>query len=434
MHALLVRNFAWHLHREGRIQTNKSLAICTPYAAQSRLIGKLLEGERLGALIQVGTVHRFQGDERDAVLLDLPEGYGGARMIGQFLQGVPPKHVGARLMNVAVSRAKHHLIVLANLTYLDRLLPSTSLLRGILFDMQEKGGVVSGTDLLALRPIESDLQGIFDRVPLDLEARTMGVFNQSTFDAAVEADIANAKDSIVIFSGFVTPARVAKLGDLLRLKTANGINVRCVTRPPKLNGTMELARSKNALDALERINCIVDCRARIHEKIVLIDKEIVWHGSLNVLSHTHRTDESMTRIANAGLARALAANMSKRRVSSDMALQTVGEAENPRCETCGSRSVYNEGKYGPYFYCEEECGWTLNLKRMAGQNHSVKNASDRGIPRDGPPCPICGGKTTLRNGSKGLFYGCSRYPDCKGTTGIGPKSGVQKGNRRKSKK
>ncbi len=51
-------------------------------------------------------------------------------------------------------------------------------------------------------------------------------------------------------------------------------------------------------------------RRRIHEKVVIIDNEIVWHGSLNVLSHTDRTDESMTRVANAGLAKALAANMS----------------------------------------------------------------------------------------------------------------------------
>ena len=284
-------------------------------------------------------------------------------MLGQFLQGVPPKDVGARLINVAVSRAKNHLIVIANLTYLDRLLPSASLLRGILYDMQRLGRVIPGTELLALRPIESDLRGLFDRVPLDLSAKTMGIFNQSTFDAAIESDLSNAKESIVIFSGFVTPSRVAKLGDLLRMKTSGGVKIRCVTRPPKLNGTMELKRSKEALDALEGVNCVVDCRARIHEKIVLIDKKIVWHGSLNVLSHTHLTDESMTRVVNSGLAEAVAANMSKRRVSADKALQTVGDAENPRCGDCGARTVYNEGRFGPYFYCEDECGWSIDLKK-----------------------------------------------------------------------
>lgn len=136
VHALLARNLAWHFRKQGYVLSSADLGICTPYAAQARLISKLLDGENLGTLVQVGTVHSFQGDERETIVLELPEGYGGARMLGQFLQGVPPKQIGARLINVAVSRAKSHLIVLANLTYLDRLLPSASLLRGVLYDMQ----------------------------------------------------------------------------------------------------------------------------------------------------------------------------------------------------------------------------------------------------------------------------------------------------------
>ena len=426
MHALLARNLAWHFSREGFIQSNRDLAICTPYAAQSRLISKLIDGENLRTFVQVGTVHSFQGDQRNAILLEIPESYGGAKMLGQFVQGIPPRQVGARLINVAVSRAQNHLIVLANLTYLDRLLPSWSFLRGILYDMQNNGRVIAGANLLKLRPIESDLRGLFDRVPLDMDAKTMGIFNQSTFDAAIETDLSNAKGSIVIFSGFVTPSRVAKLGDLLRMKTAGGVKVRCITRPPKLNGTMDPVRSKDALDALEKINCVVDCRARIHEKIVLIDKEIVWHGSLNVLSHTHRTDESMTRVVNAGLAEAVAANMSKRRVTADKALQTIGDAENPRCEACGARSVYNEGKFGPYFYCEDDCGWTINLKITSRRNQTRGSvSSNSNLPKEGPPCPECNSKTTLRNGRYGLFYSCIRYPKCKGTVKAAPRSNLK---------
>jgi ssDNA-binding Zn-finger/Zn-ribbon topoisomerase 1 len=422
MHALLVRNLAWYFQGQGYIKGGDDLAVCTPYAAQSRLISKLIEGEGLEKLVQVGTVHSFQGDERNTIVLEFPEGYGGGRMLGQFLQGVPPQHVGARLINVAVSRAKNHLIVLANLTYLDRLLPSASLLRGILYDMQRTGRIVKGAALLAMRPIERDLRGLSDRVPLDIDAKTIGVFNQSTFDAAVETDIANAKESVVIFSGFVTPNRVAKLGDLLRTKTAGGVRVRCVTRPPNRNGTMDPALSKSALDALEHIDCVVDCRARIHEKVVLIDREIVWHGSLNVLSHTHLTDESMTRVVNAGLAEAIAANMSKRRMSTDKALQTIGDAENPRCEDCGSRTVYNQGKFGPFFYCEDECGWSVNLKELARHGRKRTSAdSGENLPKQGPPCPLCKGKTLLRNGRNGPFFGCIKYPDCKGTTDIAPR-------------
>jgi hypothetical protein len=46
MHALLVRNLAWHLSKEGYVRDREDLAVCTPCAAQSRLIGKLLDGAR----------------------------------------------------------------------------------------------------------------------------------------------------------------------------------------------------------------------------------------------------------------------------------------------------------------------------------------------------------------------------------------------------
>jgi superfamily I DNA and/or RNA helicase len=77
VHALLARNLAWHFRKQGYVLSSADLGICTPYAAQARLISKLLDGENLGTLVQVGTVHSFQGDERETIVLELPEGYGG---------------------------------------------------------------------------------------------------------------------------------------------------------------------------------------------------------------------------------------------------------------------------------------------------------------------------------------------------------------------
>ncbi len=420
MHALLVRNLAWHFHRQGYIRGREDLSVCTPYAAQAKLIRKLLDSESFGDQVQAGTVHSFQGDERNTVILELPEGYGGAKMIGHFLQGIPPEHIGARLINVAVSRAKANFVVLANLTYLDQHLPGQALLRGILHRMQEAGTVVSGSDLLAMRPIESDLRGLLGHIALDLNATTFGLFDGPSFETAVESDIAQAKESVVIFSGFVTPARVAKLGDLLRLKIADGTKVRCVTRPPHLNGSVDPILGEQSLDMLEGIGCAVDTRARIHEKVVLIDNEIVWHGSLNILSHNHRTDESMTRVVNAGFAQALAVNLSKRHVSADAAVKNIASRENPRCGRCAARTYYNEGRFGPYFGCEKKCGWSSSLKTIE-RTGSAQSDRDLSLPANGPPCPRCKGQTRLRRGRFNSFYGCLDYPACSGMIRISNK-------------
>ena len=154
LHALLVRNFVWHLRQNGVIETNHDLGICTPYSAQARQIQKLLKVDSLDNLVHCGTVHRFQGDERRIVLLEIPES-GAHRNLGQFVRGVPPDHIGARLINVAVSRAQEHFVVLANLTHLDKRLPARALLRSILLKMKQQGRVVPGGELDKLRPIGS---------------------------------------------------------------------------------------------------------------------------------------------------------------------------------------------------------------------------------------------------------------------------------------
>lgn len=430
LHALLARNLAWHFHAEGVITSEKDFGICTPYAAQSRMIEKLLEGESLDGLARVGTVHRYQGDERRIMLLDVPESHGGAWALGQFVQGLPPGHVGARLINVAVSRAQEHLIVMANLTYLDKRLPSMSLLREILHQMQGAGQVVAGAEVLKLRPIEHDLAGLIGQMDLDDVVKSLAIFDEGQFESALSHDIQNAKQSVVIFSGYITPARAAKMADLLRTKVLQGVKVRCVTRPPRSNGSIPEAAGREAIEMLEGIGVVVDCRTRIHQKICLIDNEIVWLGSLNALSHMYHSDETMTRAVNAGFASIVAVHMSKRLQSADRALATVADAENLRCASCDARTVLNEGRHGAYFQCESACGWSQNIKKDQPPSQPTID-----MPAVGPPCPTCGKETRLRQGTYGGFYGCTGYPQCKGIAKSGKKKAAPKAKKaRKAKR
>ena len=430
LHALLARNLAWHFRQNGVIDSNRDLGICTPYSAQARLIQKLLEGDGLDQYVHSGTVHRFQGDERRIVLLEIPESHGGFWALGQFIQGVPPNQVGARLINVAVSRAQEHLVVLANLTYLDRRLPSLSLLRGILYEMQEKGRIVSGEEILGLRPIDRDLTGLVGQIALDEVAENIGVFDEKQFERGLVHDIQAAKDSVVLFSGYVTSTRVAKLGDLLRSRISAGVKVRCVTRPPKLNGSIPEPVGREALQMLEGIGAVVDYRAKIHQKVCLIDNEIVWWGSVNALSHMGHADEMMTRTVNGEFAKIVATHMCKRPISAPKAQTTVAEAENPRCERCDGHSVLKDGQHGLYFECELRCGWKRNMhvemRRTRSHGGSGERSRASNLPDEGSPCPDCGAKTRLQQGRFGQFYSCVRYPECNGTVNVKPATGTRR--------
>ena len=57
-------------------------------------------------MASVDTAHRFQGSEVDCVILDLTDGPGGEVLHHGFLGARQPNETGARLTNVAISRAR----------------------------------------------------------------------------------------------------------------------------------------------------------------------------------------------------------------------------------------------------------------------------------------------------------------------------------------
>lgn len=342
------------------------------------------------------------------MILDIPDSLGEQRA-GYFLEGTTHDHPGALLFNVGISRAKEHLIVCANLSYLDSKLPGTAILRDILFQMQRKGAVIDVRDVLALYPVINDLRKLGKAFDLSAEAERTGLFNEREFDQVILADLGQAQHSIVIYSGFITPQRVASYEATFRHKLAEGVKIRCVTRPPRKNGSIAPEDGKAALDGLEKMGCVVDTRGDIHEKAVLIDERVIWFGSLNPLSYSMGTSEMMVRAESETMTLAFAALMAlERGAKAEKMKGATTKAENPRCDECGSRCAWMKGKYGPYWECEN-CNWKQNqgaARRATGQKQEPPHGKDR-------VCKKCGKPMKVRSGPFGYFYGCTGYPDCK---------------------
>ena len=100
--------------REIRAQARDvGIAIISPYRGQVRLIRRWLDDELRAdpnlADIEVGTVHAFQGGESDVVIFDIVDGPPRSG-VGALLRG----DCGTRLANVAISRARGKLILIAH--------------------------------------------------------------------------------------------------------------------------------------------------------------------------------------------------------------------------------------------------------------------------------------------------------------------------------
>lgn len=422
MNALAVRNLVHHLAEQKIVQKGGDIGVISPFAAQAKLLQKVLEQmKKEDGVTVAGTVHRFQGDERRIVVIDIPDSH-GERHTGIWLQADNPDLTGAKLFNVAVTRAQDHLIFLANLRYLDKRLPGFSFLRGMLHAAQTQGRVVNVRDVLNFYPIANDLRRLGTRFTFDPKDLEEGWYNERTFGPVIEADLAAAKKSALIFSGFVTPQRVAAYEALFRRKIAEGVTIRCVTRPPSNNGSIPPADGKDALDGLEAMGCIVDTRYDTHQKAIVIDNRTVWHGSLNPLSHTTRTGEMMTRIENPAMAQQLIDFLALRGMARGDGTGMQKESRN--CPNCGGRTGAKHGRHGLYFICESPGCWQ--------GNHSGKGGPQPPISLDtnnAPPCPECGSAMKPRTGRYGEFWGCTKFPECKGIVNFRKKPGA--GNAKK---
>ncbi|WP_019227243.1 AAA domain-containing protein [Sedimentibacter sp. B4] len=351
-----------------------SVGYCTPYAAQTKLVIKAFESQEINK-VQSGTIHRYQGDEKDLMVVDIPDSY-SEKNVGVFLEGdlVNLKSnsqidQGTKLFNVALSRARNYLVFIANLKYLDKKLPAFAYLRYVLNIAVSSGKVIDGRGIVSLSPEITFYANKGSNFNISEDVLKHGIFDENDFYTVCMDDFINAKKSIVVYSGFITPYRVGTFEAVFRKKIREGVRIRCVVPPARYNGSIPIEDGSLALDSLEYFGCNVDTRKDIHQKAVIIDDEIMWVGSLNPLSHNHKKNEIMFRFIGSEPAKQLLNFLSiDNRTDFSKDSEASTRKENPSCPECSSRVTYMIGQYGPYWQCEN-CGWKISYHKWVSGNY-----------------------------------------------------------------
>jgi superfamily II DNA or RNA helicase len=124
------------------------------------------------------------------------------------------------------------------------------------------------------------------------------IFDNNTFFPVYSADVLAARGEILIVSPFVTKRRVLAA---LNYLTAADAKVTVVTKPLENYAEKDKAKIAECMDLLTRSNIVVRTRDRIHQKFAVMDRRIVWYGSINLLS-CDSSEESVMRIENADIA------------------------------------------------------------------------------------------------------------------------------------
>lgn len=133
-HAEAVADFVGAAARDGI----DDIAVVSPYRAQTRHLSDLVR-RRLGraapANLEVSTIHRFQGREKRLVIFDTVDAPPGRSW---FLDERRNRDF-PRLLNVALSRARDRLVIVATVAGLRRTLPREALLNRLLAHVEQSG-------------------------------------------------------------------------------------------------------------------------------------------------------------------------------------------------------------------------------------------------------------------------------------------------------
>ena len=426
IHAATVRNLCVYLNEKKLIKDITSVGVTTPYKAQQLFISDLLKEFGLKDVVS-GTVHRFQGDQKDIVIFDIPDSEGV--FPSQLIDSTSSRAQGSKLMNVAFSRSKDILIVFANVSYLQERLPATSILRNLLSDMQTKGKVIDVKQIIKLGPFSLPSRPNFTpKTNINIKDDEAGWFDENNFEKPFEKDLKKAKKSIVIFSAFCTERRTAFWGDILRQKKEEGVKIRIVTRGPGNQGPLKETATL-ALKSLLKLKINVDLRKDIHHKTVFIDDNIVWNGSLNVLSYGGKSTQAETFIRFTSKAMAIRAarnliyktqNLINEKDKKINIIDLLVQRENRDCEECGKLTeVYFRRKGGraPFLICIS-CKKMQDMQKRSKGNLGYEKKDSKGqskmtraVEEELRYCPKHKEKVPLRlkRSRYGPFYSCSKW-------------------------
>lgn len=131
---------------------------------------------------------------------------------------------------------------------------------------------------------------------------TSALHDEKTFYKSFLRDLDQATEEIIIESPFITSRRMKTLWPSLKRAYARGIKVYIITRDPNDHSDGYEVQSESEIEALEALGIQVFlCVGNHHRKLAIIDRKVLWEGSLNILSQT-KSREIMRRLEGGGFA------------------------------------------------------------------------------------------------------------------------------------
>lgn len=380
------------------------VGIITPYAAQKRLLGRLVADLKLERWVAPGTVHTFQGSQADAIIFDsvLDEPYYSANLSN------PKAWTDViRLLNVAATRAKHKFIFVGSSQWLNKHARPGSGLGHMWKFLKDRAPFLNAVELVeggflqraaqASRPTGSEW-----RVPITAHGPAHEILDERTFFDRFERDLASAREGIFGLVPYFGEYRWPRVYPWIVGALERDVQVTLVT--PGLAEASNASFVEKAIDNLREHGAVVIQSEGLHGKDILIDDQITYTGSLNWASHRGR-GEIMHRTQSRTHAQLLSRYLQARYIRGAAIHEDGTPRVGPKCG--GATQVVNQRR--------QHFAWDFQALKVGCANPECKqylrNIDERPPYREPPRCRV-DGRTNYRRvrWGRGERWQCPKHP------------------------
>ena len=379
------------------------IGIVTPFAAQRRLLVRLIEETNLTRWVSAGTVHTFQGGQANLIIFDsvLDEPYWSARLC-------TPRNAEEvkRDLNVAVTRAKYKFILVGSSQWLNSHAKQASGLGQMWSFFKDRGDLVSATEFVEfgfsqrVSNHSPDQKGW--RLPHHAGGPVHEILDETNFYERFTMDINSSSKSIFGLTPYFGEYRWSRIQPLFSAALERGVEVTLVTPPTSEAENQEYVNQ--AIRNLRDHGAVVISASGLHGKDIILDERIHYTGSLNWASSRGRM-EIMHRTDSPELARLVLKYLQARHIRS----AAVHEDGRPRvCPTCGGPTqVVNQR--------QQHGRWDFQAMKVGCANSEcrnyLRNIDERPPFMDVPLCQV-DGRTRYRRvrRGRGEIWQCPKHP------------------------
>lgn len=329
---------------------NASILIVAPYKPHVERLNQLIDLEYKNRgftenlkYVRAGTIHSFQGSEADIVIFDLvvDEPHWRANL---FRTDEATNDTLQKLFNVAITRARFQLFIVGNFNYCRR-----HAKHNVLSQLLDQLIVQDRLEKLDAKELLPDL--VFAKqTESAVTVPRIGAHIlccEGTFLGYFLEDLRTFRRRVIVYSPFLTEQRLSTLLPIFADAISAGKQIIVITKALAERRKSEFMQYQACETELRAIGVQVVHKKGMHEKLIFVDDEVVWIGSLNALSFTGTTGEVMERRAD----KALTAEYEKI-FEIEPICGVAAQSQEQKCPECGSEMLIREGaKGGIYWEC-----------------------------------------------------------------------------------